>query len=743
MTINTKLLIPPLISICLVFGYLHLFWAPQHLHEGKVAFQTRAEEIVSASESDLIRSLLEGDLAAVFSSLEYQKNFHKNEWYNLELYDFDGQRLYPLFDIKKQQPENSDLIHIEHDLCVSETRLGRLEFDADWSRGKEKINADLFNLDRMFFFAMGLMLTLGLMGQYHVIIGPLTRLKKATKQLSFGNYDAELPIHSNDELGQVAKTFIDMRREIKSSHDELVQARELAEGANRAKSEFLANMSHEIRTPLNGIIGMADILSDTPLTDEQQSYLHTLSFSGKTLLFLINDILDFSKIEAGKLTLETVDFDIRHLVNRSVHTLDFRARAKGLELTATIMPDVPQRLQGDPARIQQILTNLLSNAVKFTEKGHVTCEVHCEKHSLERTVLRFSVSDTGVGIAPEHLSKMFKAFEQADTSTTRRFGGTGLGLSISKKLVELMNGKIKVESRKGAGSTFSFTLELMPAANSCPQNCPSSVAGQPCQCDVAEAQNKQPKKLSGHILLAEDNKINQLVAEKMIETSGATVKIAENGRQVLECLSQQHFDLILMDIQMPEMGGEEAMGQIRAGKSHARRDIPIIALTAHAMVGDREKYIANGFDDYLSKPIDSTLLKRMLSIYLSPVPEDASGAVESEQRAFNRTSFCERLMNDVDLMEEVTKAFLEQMPTQIRELRHQIKQEKWIDAGRQAHAIKGAASNISAEAMRQTAAAMENAAKHEHSTELLRMLPLLEKQFDMLSRQLRREILGA
>ena len=405
----------------------------------------------------------------------------------------------------------------------------------------------------------------------------------------------------NEELADV---LADLETRVRVRTAELAEAKGRAEDANRLKSEFLANMSHEIRTPMNGFMGMLDVLAETPLSIDQRDFVETARDSASSLLEILGDILDFSKIEAGKLTLDPVPISIPAVIEEAVRPLEVLAQRKGVELRRSTEDEVPMMVIGDPVRLRQVLLNLVSNAIKFTSAGFVEIYASLESTEGEDAVLKFTVSDSGIGLTPAQQRVIFEPFRQADGSTTRSYGGIGLGLSISKRLVEMMGGRLGVTSVPGEGSTFWFTAKLGLTVG--------ADAG-PGLTRLASAVSSGPLR----ILVAEDNLVNQRVVKTLLERRGHTVELAETGAAAVEKVAQQRFDVVLMDMQMPEMDGIEATKFMR--KQDAQRGVhtPIIMLTAHAMQGDRERFLAAGADGYVTKPVQMEQLEAEISAVMA------------------------------------------------------------------------------------------------------------------------------
>ncbi|MDA3892123.1 MAG: response regulator [Salinivirgaceae bacterium] len=567
-----------------------------------------------------------------------------------------------------------------------------------------------------------------------IISRPIISLTRTMQQISINNdFTVRIKQFGKDEIGQLIDGFNTMIGQIDKQNHALTIAKDQAETSAKIKEQFLANMSHEIRTPMNGIMGMAKLLNSTSLENDQKKYLENISASANNLLVIINDILDFSKIEAGKLEFEEIEFNLYDLLGKIELLFKEHAHNKGLYFKLNIGDRVPKFVIGDPTRLNQILVNLLGNAIKFTDKGGISLVTKAIEQNQKESVISFMVNDTGIGISQEKLELIFSSFSQASSDMTRKYGGTGLGLTISKQLAALQGGTISVESITNEGSTFYLKLSY-------PHGKGKSIATKErrkISVDDIESSNTE-------ILLAEDNEINQLFVKTILK-SKFNITIAPNGRVVMEKLAQKNFDLILMDLHMPEMDGYETTTQIRKLTDPKKRAVPIIALTAAAIKGEKEKCIENGMNDYISKPFDPEELITLLVEYLDKKISIIKHAnTKNESTTVNKKfkyvdlSYIESIGdNDGKFQNELIQIFRNQIPILIQQMTDSLNESNYDELGAIAHKAKSSVAMLGIKELRNDMETLEHDAKN---LENVASFPEIIKRFSSISKIVLNEI---
>jgi PAS domain S-box-containing protein len=511
-------------------------------------------------------------------------------------------------------------------------------------------------------------------------------------------------VNANNEIYGISGIATDISERVRYE-EQLIEAKRIAEDAKKLQEQFLANMSHEIRTPMNGIQGMTDLLLETNLTTEQADFTKTIKRSSDNLLVIINDILDFSKIQAGKLTIEKIDFKLHEVIDNIKAIFRYRIHEKGLALRFSVDENIPVVLNGDPYRLNQVLVNLIGNAIKFTNEGNIDVNIAVGKKSAEEIFLKFSIADTGIGIPEDKINLVFESFTQASTETTRKYGGTGLGLAISKQLLEIQRGTISVESKMNAGTIFTFSIPYGYGATNNSANLKGTILKD------YHSLLKDKK-----FLVAEDNEVNQKVIMHVLKKAGGTVTIANNGAEAIDFLKKDsNYDLIIMDLQMPEMDGYTATKYIR---NEMKLSVPVIAMTASALKGEKTKCLEIGMSEYLSKPFDAAFLYKRISELINQNTPIQKLPFMTNEKPKNETLFDLSLLEEMDdngYVVEIVTTYLNNAPGELRELAVACNSSSFDAVYKAAHKLKGSTSLLQANSLLKILVKLEEFAKSEIS----------------------------
>ena len=743
-----------LLSLAIIFGYFSLQTNQKNFSDSllvlsktigvnataAIAFKDpyTGVEILTALEanSDIAAAQLYDKNGKIFAN--YESPAHSNQALLEEISDSFSQR--EILPATIAGTFHTGYIDVIQPIHVSQKTIGYIAIQGNLSAIYQDFQEQLLLM--VILYLAGVLVTYLLARRMQSIISsPVKELAETMQSVSAqNNYALRLKSPGNDELGSLFNSFNQMLEKIQGRDEGIKEARNIAEAANKSKTEFLANMSHEIRTPMNGMLGMAELLDNTELNTQQQKYIKTIRRSGDTLLSVINDILDFSKVEAGELNLEEEPFELEPLIAHVLELFQDSADRKQLHINTKLTSSLPTHFIGDSMRLTQILMNLVANAIKFTRHGHVTLGVSLVDESDNNVWLHFSVDDSGIGIAKEKVASIFEAFQQADGSISRQYGGTGLGLAISSQLIKLFGGDLNVESKLGLGSTFSFTIPL--TKNKTIE--PATQVQHPVNHDEPQANmnidtlNKPvPDETNGKILVAEDNPVNQMLACDMLEQIGIETDVANNGQEAFDAASQQRYSLIMMDIQMPQVDGLEATALIRELEAALPYRTPIAAVTANAMAGDKERFLAAGMDDYLSKPFSLQSLTELVQRWLKPTdtePDAQTTVQKSIDEILDPTTL--KTLTDYycgekwPRFQQLLAAFEESANAQIATLKQAVENADAEAIRQAAHGLKSSSGNLAAQKLSQSCALMEAEARASNPQSASQYLPQILSDYE-------------